>query len=302
MTESIGKDVLNPLLVSIASSDLFFQLGRFEYGSYEYRKDRAYRFEQQIIKNTNGALDHTLGSYRAAELSADIPMIFLYPTIINDGRKMLVSSLDMGFMTELPSVADEEISYQHELVEYRSLLADAGADSTRYLSLVRANATFPYILPQVTLPTTPPIQLMDAGIRDNFGFTLTYRYMATMRAWIQENTSGVIVLQVRDKGKDIADLKNSQSLLSRLTSPLGNVYGNFMKAQDFNNDELYSSAKTWLQVPLHYVDLQMEQVGTQYVSMSWHLTALEKKTVQASVSNSKNQSSLEELMILLGYR
>ena len=167
------------------------------------------------------------------------------------------------------------------------------------MSLVRASATFPYILPQVTVPTTPPIQLMDAGIRDNFGSTISYRFISAMRDWIEENTSGVLILQLRDQNKNIIEKNNAQDLLSRLTSPLGNVYGNFLKSQDFVNDELFASTSSWLGVPLDLIDIQMARPGEKNVSMSWHLTALEKETIAKSLENEENQASLRRVMDLL---
>ena len=299
MKADISKDVLNPILLSIASTDLFFQLGRFEYGGIQYPRDRAYRFEKQLLENTGYGLDKPLSAYREAERNAEIPMVILYPTIINDGRKLLVSPLDMAFMTDLPGVDDNAITHQHEIVEYRKLIGSNRADKTRYMSLVRASATFPYILPQVTVPTTPPIQLMDAGIRDNFGSTISYRFISAMRDWIEENTSGVLILQLRDQNKNIIEKNNAQDLLSRLTSPLGNVYGNFLKSQDFVNDELFASTSSWLGVPLDLIDIQMARPGEKNVSMSWHLTALEKETIAKSLENEENQASLRRVMDLL---
>ncbi|NND93555.1 MAG: hypothetical protein HKN45_01750, partial [Flavobacteriales bacterium] len=102
MERDIAKDILNPVLLSIASTDLFFQLGSFTYNGMDYPKDRAYRFEEQYLSNTGNHLDKSLSDYRALEASAQIPMLIIYPTIINDGRKLLVSPLDMGFMNPLP--------------------------------------------------------------------------------------------------------------------------------------------------------------------------------------------------------
>ena len=39
----------------------------------------------------------------------------------------------------------------------------------RVLSALRMNATFPQKLPNVWLPSDPVIDVMDAGLRDNFG-------------------------------------------------------------------------------------------------------------------------------------
>ncbi len=299
MGRNISKDMLNPVLLSIASSDIFFQLGSFKHAGHTYPKDRAYRFEEQFLTNTGRTMDKPLSAYRDVEANAESPMLIIYPTIVNDGRKLLVSPLGLGFMTEFSHEGDEFLDHQSDMVEYRRIMGESSADQTRFSSLLRANATFPYILPQVSLPTEPTIKLMDAGIRDNFGYTITFRFISAMREWIEENTSGVVIIQVRDQRKDIKQNRQSEGLISSLTSPLGNVYDNFIKTQDFIHDEMYLSAKKWLNVPMEEVILQMERSGTEKVSMSWHLTALEKQTISQSVYNIENRKALGRILELL---
>jgi hypothetical protein len=72
------------------------------------------------------------------------------------------------------------------------------ADSLRFLSALRMNATFPYITPNVSLPSTPAMEIMDAGLSDNFGVSDAVRFLYVFRQWIGENTSGVILLSIRD--------------------------------------------------------------------------------------------------------
>ena len=42
------------------------------------------------------------------------------------------------------------------------------------------------------------MEVMDAGIRDNFGWKTTYRFVYALREWIENHTSGVVIVQVRD--------------------------------------------------------------------------------------------------------
>ena len=172
------------------------------------------------------------------------------------------------------------------------------ADSTSVLSLVRSNATFPYIFPQAELPTEPRIKLMDAGVRDNFGWDITSLFLLSMRDWIEENTSGIILLQVRDKRKDIHEKAPPRSIISRLVSPLGNVYGNFTKTQDFHHDTKLLFLQEELDIPVDLVRFQLQQPGTKNVSMSWHLTALEKSIIEQSVNNEENKASAQRLIEL----
>jgi hypothetical protein len=67
------------------------------------------------------------------------------------------------------------------------------------LTILRMNATFPIVLPNVWLPTTPVIDVMDGGLRDNYGVENSLRFLSHMKGWIEKNTRGVLVLQIRDR-------------------------------------------------------------------------------------------------------
>jgi hypothetical protein len=301
LKKDISKDLLNPLLSSIASSDIFFNFRTFEYGGLRYPVDRAYRFEEQFLKNTSLDLGKPLSSYKQDELNARIPFILIAPTIINDGRRLLVSNLPLGFMRWDDGLDKRMMDHQQEYVEFSKLFAKHDPGATRFLSIIRANATFPYILPQVSLPTEPEIQLMDAGIRDNFGFDLSYLFISSLKDWIETETSGIVLVKVRDKRKDIMEKASGNSLLQRLSSPLGNVYGNFTKTHDFVDDALFSQLDRAVDIPIQTYTLQMEQPGSINVSMSYHLTALEKTVIRFSVKSEENQQILQEILQTLKY-
>ncbi|MFX6808040.1 hypothetical protein ABTH26_20245, partial [Acinetobacter baumannii] len=72
----------------------------------------------------------------------------------------------------------------------------------KVLSALRMNATFPYVLPNVWLPTKPIIDVMDAGLRDNFGLETTFRFLETFKDWFKQNTSKVVLIQIRDRSED----------------------------------------------------------------------------------------------------
>jgi hypothetical protein len=42
-------------------------------------------------------------------------------------------------------------------------------DTFRVATAVRMNATFPYVSPAVSLPTAPPVRVVDTGYYDNYG-------------------------------------------------------------------------------------------------------------------------------------
>ena len=106
----------------------------------------------------------------------------------------------------------------------------------RFSSVIRANATFPVIMPIVNV-TVPEIQLMDAGIRDNHGGKLTIEYLFALNDWIKENTSGVIIVECRDNKRLINDDKFEQmSLAQKIFVPFLNMVYNFDRRQDYHQE------------------------------------------------------------------
>ena len=66
-------------------------------------------------------------------------------------------------------------------VDYQRLFANQDPMNLRVLTALRMNATFPYVLPNVWLPTTPVIDVMDAGLRDNYGQETAIRFIACVQ-------------------------------------------------------------------------------------------------------------------------
>ncbi|MEY4595427.1 MAG: hypothetical protein RIQ47_1837 [Bacteroidota bacterium] len=298
--KNIGQDLLNPITFSITVSDLFFNLQRFKVGNTNHTKDRAYAFEKQLSENTIHVLDgKRLSDYAAAERTAQIPMILLTPTIVNDGRRLLVSPLPIRYM--MAHENDSAFNYYETIdaVEFRTLLKDQQADSVRFLTLLRMNATFPYILPAVTLPTEPAVKVMDAGIRDVTGLKSSLRFLHVFRDWIEKNTSGVIFVDIRDSHKERPIENNgSSSFLESVATPLGNIYKNLLTVQDFNQDETFEYAKSWLNVPFDHVLFELP-TKEQEISLSFHLTTKERYLVKQSAGLPKNHESFERLTELL---
>src|SRR5690348_15616845 len=63
---------------------------------------------------------------------------------------------------------------------------------------VRMNATFPLVSPTVELPTRTRRRVVDAGYYDNYGIQVASAWLQMNREWLVENTSGVLLVQIRD--------------------------------------------------------------------------------------------------------
>jgi hypothetical protein len=163
------------------------------------------------------------------------------------------------------------------------------------------NATFPYIMPAASLPTTPAIEVMDAGIRDNYGILNSVRFLFEFREWIQNNTSGIVLIQIRDTNKKSTTQNQSLStILSKLTAPLRNVSGNFILMQDYAQDDYLKYLEAIVDCPFDFVDFQLPQMEEK-IALSWHLTEKEKQFLRGAIHTEENKKSLEKIGKLLNY-
>ena len=103
---------------------------------------------------------------------------------------MYIASHSISFMNgeieELPGYTEFKFSG----VDFMRLLEDQGSRNLRFLSALRMSATFPYVTPNTTLPTDPPILIMDAGISDNFGLSDAIRFLFPCGLHIPHNPGG----------------------------------------------------------------------------------------------------------------
>ena len=186
-----------------------------------------------------------------------------------------------------------------ESVEFQKLFVAQGAKNLKLTTALRMNASFPYITPVVTLPSEPAMRVMDAGVRDNYGYRVTLAFLNSHRKWIAENTSGVVILQIRDTPRRSTIPSTNGSMLARLMDPVGSIYDNFLHAQDQDYDLMVRQASGWMDFPLHLVDLELKRGVEEQIALSWHLTALERTRVLRSLESPQNKAAFEQLKRLM---
>ena len=297
---NIGKDILNPVMVTLTVNDLFFRLQKFEVDGVTYTKDRAYAFEKQFHENTGWILDKRLYEYTGPEQKAQIPMMILAPTILNDGRRLVISSQPVSFLCNNHPDASLQHQPLAEAVEFSRMFKEQNAQNLKYSTALRMSATFPYILPNVTLPSEPEIEVIDAGVRDNFGLVNTLKYLHTFRDWIRENTSGVVILQIKDQSKvrPIGETAR-QTFFAGLSKPAGVLYNKLTEMQSYNQDDMLQFAGTWFDHPVEIVEMALNHGKNDRISLSWHLTRKEKQRIRESINSTANQQAISRLIQLL---
>jgi len=288
---------VNPVFSFSMARDVVVPVQKFFVNGNRYVKDRGYAFEQKLLENSGGLLNAQLKDYREDETSARIPLIIFNSTISRDGRKMMIGTQPVSFLMK-PGVYASDSSYSPDAVDFAALFAKQDPLNVRVLSALRMNATFPYVLPNVWLPSRPIIDVMDAGLRDNFGQETTLRFIENFREWLMANTGGVIIIQMRDRLKDNWQQPfETGSITDILIRPATMLQHNWYKLQDYGENSQYSYLHKSMDSMLHQVTfMYLPKNEEQGAALNFHLTAREKRDIIASFQNGYNQAALKEFL------
>ncbi|HWR32808.1 MAG TPA: hypothetical protein VN451_04755 [Chitinophagaceae bacterium] len=296
--DDIAGDLLNPIFGSFFARDLISPAQKFSVGSYRYVKDRGYAFELKLGENTRGFLNNTLKDYVADEKAAIIPLIFFNSVVTRDSRKMIISTQPVRFMMRPPADTTIIPSSDPDGVDFISFFARQDPYNIRILTALRMNATFPIVLPNVWLPSNPVIDVMDAGLRDNYGQETTLRFLSCMEDWIKENTSGVLILQIRDRkpgGWEMPYL--SDNISDHATKPFLLLQHNWFKMMEFFQNDMLGYYSTRSGTPVYKVSFEYEADNMQNkAALNFHLTKREERDILASINSSVNQKSFSGVM------
>lgn len=294
---NIAKDLLNPIVFTFAVNDLFFQFHHVKLDEKKYRLDRGYSFENQFHINTKHLVNKSIGDYREYEESGIIPKLIISPTIINDERKLYISSTPVRYLMRPINKSYQPDYNDIDGVDFLSLFKNYDADELRLSSAIRMNASYPYILPNIGLPTSPEIKVSDAGFRDNYGIETSIRFIQIFKDWIKKNTSGVILIQTRIVEKDIEVEKYERNTLVNLFfDPVSNLYTNMFKVQDYEQNYLLSFGEEWLDGNLDYIIFEYRpEKKEDEASLNLHLTSKEKKDIFKTLNQPHIEYSIQRL-------
>ena len=202
-------------------------------------------------------------------------------------------------------------------IDFKRFFRKQDAGSLRFISALRMGATFPFITPNVQLPSSPQMETMDSGLSDNFGLQDALKFMFVFREWISNNTSGVVLITIRDSKKivEIAH-KSPPSLFEKLFTPLKNIYTNWDNVQTLTNETAFNVQSETLPYPIdriefeyNTIDFQEDQNGLfadnllgqstglelERASLNWRLTKKEKRSILNNIYSQTNQRALKQL-------
>jgi hypothetical protein len=213
---------------------------------------------------------------------------------------MIISTQPVSFLMR-PAYDSARVSVMDpDAVDFGAMFSKQEPMNLRLLSALRMNATFPYVLPNVWLPSKPVIDVMDAGLRDNFGQETALRFLFVFRKWIAENTSKVVLIQIRDrKNGGWENPFESDNVSDLITKPMLLLQSNYYKMQEYSQNETIS---------LHSIfNNQFYKLSFQYVpkkdnigaALNFHLTRREKQDIAEALNNENNKKDFEKFRLLL---
>lgn len=293
----IAGDILNPLFTSFFARDLIAPAQKFTVGPYRYVKDRGYSFEQKLNDNTRGFLNKQLGDYVNEEKSATIPLMFFNSVITRDSRKMIICTQPVRFMMQGNIDSSKIPVADPDAVDFVSFFKKQDPYNIRMLSALRMNATFPIVLPNVWLPSDPVIDVMDAGLRDNYGQETTLRFLSSFDDWIKENTSGVLVIQIRDRqGGGWESPYLSDDITDHATKPFLLLQHNWFKMMEYFQNDMLDYFTTNNGIPVHKLVFQYAASNQENkAALNFHLTRREEKDIINSIGSEGNRESFKKL-------
>ena len=300
----VSDDILNAIIFSLASVDMISPVNKFTVRGYSYTKDRGYAMEQELIDNSHGLLDGKVTDYAALENSGQVPAIIYNATIVNDGRKLLMSAQPVSYLTQPRYSLTDSVNAPIDAIDFGTFFAGQQAKNLRTVTALRMNATFPFILPVVRLPSVPVMNVMDAGLRDNFGIETASRYVNVFWPWLAKNTRKVVLLQIRDTRENAIWPPTEQNTLgSMLAEPIFAVENKWQLFQSYTHSYL----KEYLN---EATGPQLTRLNFQYIpsksrknaGLSFHLTSGEKRDIEAAVFRADNLAAGSALLEILSSR
>jgi hypothetical protein len=310
--DRLTRDCLTPIAKQLVFNDLPLLLA-----PWPAPYDRGQALEDAWRRNlfpdgsgTRAPLDVSFGELRAREAANDCPSLVFSPMLVEDGRRLLVSNLDLRFVASNDGgmlggdvqVPDAPGNYSHEALELFRLFPEFRGQF-QVGTAARMSASFPFFSPAVPLPTAPRRRVVDAGYYDNYGVSLASAWLFDDKhqRWLRESASKVVLVQIRD-GFDEYDRRleevppEGSTQVSRsveeLTSPLEGLDNARIGSSSFRNDgqvELlsayYRNETTGRAGPglrqNRYFSTAIFEFPCK-ASLSWHLTPKEKELIDRS--------------------
>ncbi len=233
------------------------------------------------------------------------PSLIVSPMILEGSQRLLISNLNLDGLAG-------GMEFFKQFPRAKLKLSTA----------LRMNAAFPWVTPAVNLPTDPPLRVLDAGYKENYGVDLATEWLEKHRQWLMENTSGVILIQIRAYPMDASGLvgeeadddemdtvgQDANSFQARLgramqwaTSPLEGVFsvnkGTMLTINDQKVARLRSKFNENKEGRIVFRNFILTSRAA--APLSWYLTDRDAALLDASLKTDVNQKRLGQIVRFL---
>jgi hypothetical protein len=330
--EHLTRDCLTPITKQLVFGDLPLLLSPWP-APYDRGKALEDAWRRNLADGAPGGkspLDVTFAELRAREVVNACPSLVFSPMLVEDGRRLLVSNLDLRYVDSNDGnmvggdvqVPDAASNYSHEALELFRLFPEF-KKSMLVSTAARMSASFPFFSPAVPLPTRPRRRVVDAGYYDNYGVSLgsAWLFEEKHRAWLEAHASKIVLIQIRDgldeyarRLEDVPPEGSSQvsRALEELTSPLEGLDNARIGSSSFRNDEQLELLSAYYQklrggkrgsgspANRYFTTVVLEFPYT--ASLSWYLTPAEKKLIDGSARGTEGRTQEGPFVSATRYR
>lgn len=276
----------------------------------------------------------TFAELREREKSGRAPFLVFAPMMIEDGRRLLISNLDLESVASNDgngldaTTADQkncdksELNYNYSRGEMEFFrLFPEQHKRFRLSTAVRMSATFPFFSPAVSLPTAPRRRVVDAGYYDNYGVcaAASWLFSSDNQKWMNAHVSKVAVIQIRasssEKQRRLEEMPEPQDhLLSRaleeLLSPVEGLNQARVGSATFRNDgqlellskyfrELKDGGERRAHADRYFTTVTFELPAD--VTLSWYLGRKDRTTIHNALVPSVAPDKPTDLDEKVGY-
>lgn len=296
-----SKDMINKIWGAVVTNDLYYPIQKREINGYTYRLDRGMMMENALNENTEYFLDKPISSYKHFEENGTIPMTIMSAVNVSDSRKVFISTQPISYMMKAQSPKNKNLKYEIDAIDFGRFFKNSKPHNLRFSTALRMNASYPFILPSVSLPSIPKMDVVDAGMVDNFGMNLSLRFLNVFQDWVNKNTSGVVIVQIRDSPKvnPVEDFEY-RKMFSKLFSSFNSIANNINARQDYDQDYIVDATNDILKNKLEIIHFEYNpSENEKKASLSLHLTKKELKNIQKNAVNDSNLKAYQRLINIL---
>ncbi|HEX7831217.1 MAG TPA: patatin-like phospholipase family protein, partial [Thermoanaerobaculia bacterium] len=273
----VARDSLDEVAKTLVLRDIPGQFAPWRY------QDRGFALEKAWRENAKPMAEQ-FDSLRAGERAGAIPSLIYSPSSLDDGRRLLVSNLQLSALTH-------HRDYSVSAVQFYELYPQA---AITVATAARMSASFPWVSPASELPTEELRRIGDAGYFDNYGGFVTSAWIEKNRDWLANNTSGILVIQIRDSTfshgvRSVASSGGPKRVsrgFSEWSAPIEGVFATRGSAMNFRSD--FDLATLANQFSGEFLTTLEVELPNDTAPLTWNLT---EKAAEAIIAAAPKQTN-----------